>query len=173
MISSLFPFTLASAHAAPLDAPAGLATVLDPLLAVTFTSQETIGIIALVGGLILAGVIVTTVLYFQHQKQRLWHETARLAIERGQPIPAYPATDEERASQPPQGVSYEEWRRYRRGRGLKAGLILMSVGIGLGFVNGQNYYAGAIPFLIGVALVINALIERLWSDDSAGRPPRA
>lgn len=173
MITSLFPLAIASATAAPVDAPSGFATVLDPFLATAFSNQEVIGLIAIVGGLILGGVIVTTMLYFQHQKQRLWHETARLAIERGQPLPPYPATDEERASQPPAGVSYDEWRRHQRGRGLKGGLILIAVGIGLGFVSGQNFFAGAIPALIGVALVINALVERFWTNDPSDRQPRA
>jgi hypothetical protein len=165
-----FPFLRGLAPGAP---GSSLATILDPFLATGLDHSEIIALFTIGGGLIIAAVIIIAVLYFQHQKQRLWHETARLAIERGQPLPPYPATDEERESQPPPGVSPDQWKRSRCGGSFKGSLILIAIGIGIGFVSGRNYFAGAIPFLIGVALLINGLLERYWSRGPSGPRPRA
>jgi len=166
------PTLIVSPGAAPLSALDGLLHP-QPLLAMnSFTNEQVIGIIALVGGLLLAAFIVTLVLYFQNRKRQLWHETARLALEKGQPLPSEPPTDEELAHRPPPGANYAEWERTRlvreRRNDIKSGLILIAVGGGLYLMLGAaGIFAGAIPGFIGVALLVNGLIERFSSRDSS------
>jgi hypothetical protein len=144
-----------------------------PFLGMFEVSEHVIGLVALIGSLGFTAVLFVTVLYFQSKKRQMWHETARLALEKGQPLPPWPNTDEELKLRPPPGTSLAEWEAIRRAReqrgSLKAGLILIAVGVGLYIMmQPQGILVGAIPGLIGVALIVHALIERLFA---GGRPP--
>lgn len=92
-------------------------------------------------------------MYFEQQRRRLWHETARLALEKGQPLP--PSID---------APAPENRRGYRPARDIRRGLVLMSVGVGLYFFLGHVApdvaTVGAIPGLIGVALLLFGLFSR-------------
>ena len=141
----------------------------------------TLGIVAVVGGLSLAAIVTVSALFFQHRKRQLWHETARIALEKGQPLPPMPPTDEELESRPPAGVSFAEWNEAKRAESrrhdFKGGLVLIAVGLGLSLmVPPGNNAVGAIPGLIGVALLVNALIERVSSRNdhlTNSRPPHS
>jgi hypothetical protein len=144
-----------------------------PMLGAFEIGEHVIGLAALVASLVFAAVVFVVVLHFQSKKRQMWHETARLALEKGQPLPPWPKTDEELELTPPPGVSLAEWEALRRARdrrgSLKAGLILIAVGVGLYFMMpGPDLQVGAIPGLIGVALIVHALIERLTA---GGLPP--
>jgi len=163
------------AIALPLLACSGLATVLQPLLpaptlGLIDVSEHVIGLVALIGSLGFVAVMALAVFHFQSKKRQMWHETARIALEKGQPLPPMPKTDEELALTPPPGASLAEWEAVQRARerrgSLKGGLIALAVGIGLYVMMGPDAgKVGAIPGLIGVALIVHALIERLPADN--------
>ena len=101
-----------------------------------------------------------TALYFKYQRQRLWHETARIALEKGQPLPVNSAKDEQESHSP------------RARNDLRTGMILIAVSVGLMLtpwrfngleqVNGL-WFGAAIPGCIGVALLLNALLTAVVS----------
>ena len=104
-------------------------------------------------------VIVGIKRYFQWKRHQLWHETARIALEKGQPIP----------SDEPIGC---EWRGGRGWGGwwspwfeLRRGLVLLAVGAALYLAlpdNGKAY--AAIPAFIGAAMLLFGLFSFLKSD---------
>ena len=100
MLSNLLALPLSSF----ILAPDSLA-MLSPFLAFDFNPQS-IPVVAIIGGLSLAAIIIVSGLFFQHRKRLMWHETARIALEKGQPLPPVPPTDEELDSRPPVGVSF-------------------------------------------------------------------
>lgn len=122
--------------------------------------------------LFFIGLAITVVsLYFKNQSRRMWHETARIALEKGQPIPgATPDMHESLIQQAAKAASVQASASHSSGRGdFKAGLILLAVSAGLyfGFKDlSGDYHAMPtffiyIPGFIGVALLINALITFL------------
>jgi hypothetical protein len=138
--------------------------MLTPLLA-SLESLPWIAIIAVGGGMLISIVVIVGGLIIAHHRQKLWHETARLALEKGQALPAQ--LDEAPQSQPRQ-------RTVGPGRDLRAGLILIAVGAGLylflGTLVGQALgLVGAIPGFIGVALLLYALLSTLFN--SKDTPP--
>jgi len=151
------PAVTARLHGSPFRFP--------PMLGMLNVPWETITLVGLVGGMLMGAVIVVAALYFQNQKRQQWHETARLALEKGQPVPPLPKSDEELELTPPPGASLAEWEAMRRARsrrgGLKGGLILIAVGAGMFIMMGTDAgRPGAIPALVGVALIVSALIEK-------------
>jgi len=119
-------------------------------------------------------LIIVASLYFKNQDQKMWHETARIALEKGQPIPGAPANIREALDKKPEPRA--------SGRcDLKAGLILIAIAAGLYFGGGEMHMPTAgvyIPGFIGVALLINALIIYLTTkktpeNTSPTQPPRA
>ena len=111
-------------------------------------------IICIVAPLALVGFIIGAVLYYKHSREAMWHETARLALEKGQPLPAPPGAEEPAPLQ------------IKTTHGdIRAGLILIGVGAGLaiffkciGLRDGMGI--GAIPGFIGVALLLFGLFTR-------------
>ena len=102
-------------------------------------------IIAIVGGLIIA-----------YHRQKQWHETARLALEKGQPLP----TQLDEASRPQPRIKGP-------GHDLRAGLILIATGAGLfvffdALIGRGMAYLGAIPGFIGIALVLYVALTQLF-----------
>ena len=122
----------------------------------------TIAVIVPVAGMIFAGVIGGFAMYNHHRREAMWHELARLALEKGQPIP-----------QPPPNISglltgAERDVRGSRGRGyMVGGLINIAIGAGLFIALSQiskpTAYFAAIPFFIGIALLLAAFIDRAFS----------
>lgn len=129
-----------------------------PLLADIFgLSTGTLAAVVIpVVSIVIGGAIAITAMYFHHRRRELWHETARIALERGQPLP------------PPDLYDQAEKEEIEKDRvadhDVRGGMVLIAVGIGLwimfsGFAPGLRYI-GAIPGLIGVALLLYALIMR-------------
>lgn len=124
----------------------------------------------------IVGIVFTTAaavffiaLYFGNQRRRQWHETARIALEKGQPIP----------------TAFTEGTRTRGveggGRGgprndIRAGLILIAVGCGLyfGFTTGElrgvPLIGAYVPGCIGVALLVNGIITAVSSPKVGAEP---
>lgn len=141
-----------------------------PLAAIIDNVGQLIVVISLIGGLIIGVTIPIAAIYFHHKRQQLWHETARLALEKGQPVPPMAASAAELEHTPPAGVSFQEWQAARkaeaRGHQIKGGLVLIAVGAGLYLFfgaagGGQMRWMGTIPGFIGVALLLHALFESL------------
>lgn len=128
--------------------------MLTPFLA-SLESLPWIAIIAVGGGMLIAIVGIVGGLIIAHHRQKQWHETARLALEKGQPLPAQ--LDEAPQSQPRQRTDGPR-------RDLRTGLVLIAVGAGLYFFLGTLVgpalgRVGAIPGFIGVALVFFHLLN--------------
>ena len=104
-------------------------------------------------------------MYYNNRRRELWHETARLALEKGQPLPALPTDDEPHRRRPE-----DRGNDIRIGVGLGLYLFLSSlVGRSLGYV-------GAIPGFIGVALLLYGLFSALTRRKHSDRdslPPRS
>ena len=137
--------------------------MIHPVLSALFDfniSPQLVAIVVPVCGLIFAGVVVVTAMYFRLQRQRQWHETARLALEKGQPIPV--------PLSPPDGGG----RRPEQSNDLRSGLVLIGVGVGLyvflGTFLGRGLgYVGAIPGCIGIGLLLNGLFTALTAKRKA------
>ena len=111
-----------------------------------------IAIIAIAGGIAIAVVAIVGGLITANRRQAMWHETARLALEKGQPVPKSPDDEAE-----------EREEKNNDGGDIRAGLILIAVGGGLylflGSIGGSKIgYVGAIPGFIGIALLVFGMI---------------
>lgn len=99
-------------------------------------------------------------MYFHHKRQALWHETARIALEKGQPVPPAPDWEESGAAR----ILSNEQVRANRIRGLFiSGLVNIALGaglyLGLTQLSGALANFAAIPGFIGIALVVAGLID--------------
>lgn len=124
-----------------------------------------IAITAIIVPFAFVAAIVGMVLFDNRKKAQLHHETIRLAIEKGQPVPA------ELLKVP---VNVEEKRKPSDRKG---GLILIAVGAGLYFfllavgnatdkpIIESARWASLIPGLIGVAMLVNHFLERGEKDN--------
>jgi predicted permease len=124
-----------------------------PLLA-EISGAQWIAIAAILGGILLTSVIVIFALKFVQRRQELWHETARVALEKGQPLPPLPHDMQHEKSS-------------AESSDIRTGLILIAVGAGLYFFfismfGGWMKYMGAIPGFIGVALLLYGLLNALF-----------
>ena len=122
----------------------------------------------IVGIIFTAGVaIVFIALYFYNQRRRQWHETVRIALEKGQPIPT--------ALMQGAGTRVEERVGTPR-NDIRAGLILIAVGCGLyfGFTTGElrgvPLIAAYVPGFIGVALLVNGIIMAVSRSKGGAEP---
>jgi hypothetical protein len=132
----------------------------------TVMSGAELGITIGIVGLVFGGVMGLAGMYFHHQRQRLWHETTRIALEKGQPVPVYREDHE----------SSQRQATELRQHDLRGGLVLIAVGGGLYLffraVSNESVAAlGYIPGLIGVALIVHWVIARAFAKKN-DLPPR-
>jgi hypothetical protein len=147
-----------------------MTTSIHPLLfGALFDIRGLEGILVPIAVFTFVGAIVISAMYFKHQRQRMWHDTARLALEKGQPLPSMP----------------DEGGQPRKASDVKAGLVLIAVGIGLSLFFGlvdssrsggfhSRGFMGAIPALIGVALLLYGFLTGQLSKNQNAtdrRPP--
>lgn len=132
-----------------------------PLAAFHLSSVELFGFVGPVITILLLGTIIVIALYFKHQRQRLWHETVRTAMEKGLPIPPEPDVDR------------YSWRRRRTPlRDVRVGVILLAISGGLyaGLVNkglpNQSMTGVYVTGAIGIAMLINALLTAIFGSKS-------
>lgn len=105
-------------------------------------------------GLIFAFVIVIVAIanWRRFRQEKLWHDTARLALEKGQPLPAGMTPDNLSAS-------CRRGGRNRPWNDLRGGLVLIAVGTGVYLaIPGPARLWGFMPGMIGVALLVAGLI---------------
>jgi hypothetical protein len=119
-------------------------------------------------------LIIVASQYLKNQSRKMWHETARIALEKGQPIPCAPSELEEAIGKTPNTPFVK-----RSGRGdVKSGLILLAVAAGLYFgfndLRAQDHSVPSVifyvPGCIGVALLLNALITYLTTKKTPETP---
>lgn len=136
-----------------------------PLLA-EMLGAHWVAIAAILGGITLTSVIIVFGLKFALRRQELWHETARVALEKGQPLPPMPG-DMNETEHPEQNSD------------IRTGLIMIAVGAGLylfflSLFDGWLKYVGAIPGFIGVALLLYGLLSGLnRKNPPVGQPPQS
>jgi hypothetical protein len=131
-------------------------------LAALFDGRTLIAIIIPVAAITLGGVIAVFGMYFHHQQKKMLHDTARLALERGQPIPPELVSElSDTARSKP-----DDWNNPRND--IRSGVILLAVGIGLylffdtmGLHNLR--FVGAIPGFIGIALLLLGIFGALFA----------
>lgn len=113
-----------------------------------------IAFVSVLGGMLIAIIAIIGGFISAYRRQKLWHETARVALERGQPLP--PLSDEDKPKSPRQSA----------GNDIRTGLILIAVGCGLylfmgNFIGDKIGYVGAIPGLMGVAFLLFGVVSLL------------
>lgn len=145
-----------------------------PLAGVLDSSLEQLAAILIpIALLSLATTIVVSAIYFHNRRREMWHQTARLALEKGQPIPPLPDVEqhERRITTPP---------REQAANDIRAGLICIGVGAALylflGALIGPAFaYIGAIPGFVGIALLLFGF-ARLFAErknsTTDDRPPQ-
>jgi small-conductance mechanosensitive channel len=132
-----------------------LLTAMFPHLLADFSSIPWVALVAIIGSFLIGPIVIFVVFRFAHRRHELWHETARVALEKGQPLPPLP--DDMQPKQPPPACA-------EKANDLRSGLVLIAVGAGLylflGSLAGRSLgLVGAIPGFIGVALLLNALLS--------------
>ena len=129
-----------------------------------FADRHDIDLIVLFG-FVIAVIAIQAIARWQ--RDRLWHETARVALEKGQPVPPL---DDPRA--------YRKYRRCgRRGFGPR-GLIAITVGLGLYFIHPDGLGRWwLLPVFVGIAQLVCWGISSLTDGnrdprDDLQNPPR-
>lgn len=128
-----------------------------------------IAVVIPVAALVLGGTIAIFAMYFEHRRRALWHETARVALEKGQPLPP---SELDHASRQPAGDDGSS-------NDFRGGLVLIGVGLGLYLCLAELApavrFVSTIPGFIGVALVLHGLLHAMFSRKKSGpddRPPQ-
>jgi uncharacterized membrane protein HdeD (DUF308 family) len=134
-------------------APAVLLSLV-PCLARAGDLTETVVPIAVVGTIFgFSALMVGIVSYSRHRNQRLRHETIRVALEKGQPLPP--------------GLLDAGAAREPAFRDLRRGLVMLAVGLGAGLflffsrIPGtpeRAWAVGFVPALMGIAYLISHLV---------------
>ena len=128
---------------------------------------------------LVGGTIAICAMYFHHRRRQMWHETARVALEKGQPIPeASPDQTPWNWKMGPDGgvppaasariqATFEQLSGQRTRGYMVGGLVNVAVGSGLYLalseVSPRTAYFAAIPGFVGVALLLAGLLEALLS----------
>jgi Domain of unknown function (DUF6249) len=131
-----------------------------PHVLADFSNLPWVALVSIVGSFLIAPIVIFIVFRSIQRRHELWHETARVALEKGQPLPPMPA-DVAPPSEPAKPAN-----------DIRSGLILVAVGAGLyvflgSLVNRSMGYVGAIPGFIGMALLFFGLLNR----SSKSNPP--
>ena len=150
-----------------------------PLLAGLFdfqVGQLSPAIVLPVAGMLFALAIIFGGIFAEQHKRRMRHELLRLALEKGQPLPAdaFRDPDDEAASGVTPGAIMPRVKPARDDR--RSGLVLVAVGVGLflllnALVGRSVAWIGALPCCIGVALLVNWGLERS-ARRASSEPPR-
>lgn len=138
--------------------------ILDSILG-SLPFNQLIPIVSIVGGMLIASICIIGGLITANRRQAMWHETARIALEKGQPLPRLPEDED------------EPKRDRSPANDIRAGLVLIAVGAGLflflgGLGAAKVGMVGAIPGLIGVALLLFGIVTAMMKrNDPPSSPP--
>ncbi|HET6437450.1 MAG TPA: DUF6249 domain-containing protein [Anaeromyxobacter sp.] len=149
-------------------APLALLLALAPGLARADIDLENVLVPISVVGIVFGftALMVGIVFYAVHRNSRLRHETIRIALEKGQPLPPNLLDPPSRRRDPVQ-------------KDLRSGLLLVAIGLGVGlflllapFGEGQRAWAvGFIPLLMGFAYLAAYAVARREQQKVAGASP--
>jgi hypothetical protein len=118
-----------------------------------------------IGFFIMVGVIVWVNVSARERQRRITHETIRLMIEKGLPVPPELFIDRKVADQ----------RIVRPNRDLRRGIVLIAAGIGVvaffGVDHSHIWALGLIPLLMGVGYIIVWKIDRSQKIDGNPSQP--
>lgn len=138
-----------------------LALKTNQLLLASFEPDNWIALLIPLAGISIAIIAIIGGYISTDRGRKTRHETIRLALEKGQPIPTELLVDEE-SSKPKTGKHAHTPRNDRR-----SGLVLLAVGAGMfiffnsGSPKFENLdWLGAIPGFVGIALLLNCLFEK-------------
>jgi hypothetical protein len=119
------------------------------------------------GSFCIGPVIIFIVFTSIQRRHEMWHQTARVALEKGQPLPPMPA---DVAAPPASAV--------RPPNDIRTGLVLIAAGAALWLFLGSLLgramgFIGAIPCFIGIALLLYGLLSAAFrrNPPPADRPP--
>ena len=147
--------------------------LIHPVLAAG-TSLDITGIVAVAGAYSIPILIIGLSLFFRYRRRKLQHETLRMFIEKGQPIPP------QLLAEPWQGLDYTPPPR----NDLRRGLIWVAIGLALMLGNfhfgnvpgvpwlaftGIGFRIGLIPLFIGIAFISSHLVQGKGA--TSGSPP--
>jgi hypothetical protein len=122
----------------------------------------------------IMGVVAIVAIALKNLEQARWHETARLAIAKGVPVPSAPLS--------PLCLNIPMTRHRQRMGLITAGLVNIGIGIavyiGMSAINAarEAHFFGLIPCFVGAALILGAFIDMLLSpkipqpSDTAPKP---
>lgn len=123
-----------------------------------FSPNHFVALVIPLAAIVLAGVVTVSAMYFHHRRRELWHETARIALEKGQPLPPLDPDQAEHAHS-------SQSKNRDDNHDVRGGLVLIAVGAGLflmlGSLSSNLRLIGAIPGFIGIALLLYALLAAL------------
>ena len=129
-----------------------------------FSPDQISGVVSPLAGIILAGIITVSGMYFHNRRREMWHETARIALEKGQPLPPLGHDDGDDKKSTPHEANH----------GVRGGMVQTAVGAGLwlmlGSMSDRLRYIRAIPGFIGVALLLDALLAAMFRRKDQPRP---
>lgn len=144
-----------------------------PLLALLGLNGMELAVLIAICGLIFGGLMGIAGMFFEHQRKKLAHDVARLALEKGQPVPPdFAGEEHRRPHRPGSELNHHD---------LRGGLVLIGVGAGvylfLDAVADQKVaLLATVPGFIGIALVVNWILVRLLTrkqTDNNPPPPAA
>ncbi len=118
--------------------------------------EETIKLLVIFSFVI---VVIAIRNFTRLQRQKLWHETARAALDKGQPLP-------------PDFISgrWENGPRFAGGWPLSRGLILIAVGVSFHLIDKPGLRAWApLPLCVGAAFLVISLIS-FFRANASDRP---
>ena len=145
-------------------------------------SQNIVALASILSPFIMVVAIIFTVVYFQHRRNKMMHETLRSMIEKGMPItPEILAglggkhpTDGDPSGKQAAGNPFDQVfprRQKARNQHLFPGLVLTGIGLALTGFHVSRASAGSLIILfIGVAFLIVWLVERKQDNDQ--QPPK-
>lgn len=149
---------------------------MNPLLAFTLPFGSLLGradnTLIVIFAFVLCVIIIKQI--SRYQRARLWHDTARLALEKGQPLPDRPDALG-RGDRDCRGPGrWDRWERRDHWCFLRRGLIQLAVGAALYFaLSDESRVWALIPTFIGAANLVCWVIFALRADKSDDRrdPP--
>lgn len=113
----------------------------------------------LIFGFVLCLILIMS--FFRYQRAKMWHETARLALEKGQPVPSQ--WDLPRMSGRMRHCG--SWNFWNPWWEIRRGLVLLAVSGGLYLSLGERTHGWiAIPACIGAVYLLLGLLSLLRGD---------
>ncbi len=104
--------------------------------------------------------LLAIIMFFKYQRDKMWHETARIALEKGQPVPS--RWNVSFGSGRGRMNGFEPWGYWSPQREIRRGLVLLAVSAGLYYSMGERTRGWiAIPACLGAVYLLLGLFSLL------------